>query len=218
MVFKAVIFDVGGVLVSPPQAAIRSYEKVLDVAPGSLRRVFARGQPENAFCKLERGEYTLSQFIPEFDKECCRCSDDNDFSRGFSANELFSCITSQSVPNFTMLAIAKILKDMGYKTCALTNNWLDGTSDLSSMLSSHFDCVIESCKVGIRKPDCAIYKVACKKLDVQPSEVVFLDDLGVNLKSASKLGMATIKVQSLKSAVEQLERTLQIKLTLNSRL
>ena len=61
---------------------------------------------------------------------------------------------------------------LGYKTCALTNNWNDGKLDLSSMLSSYFDLVIESSKAGIRKPSHAIYELACQKLEVLPSEVI----------------------------------------------
>ena len=49
-------------------------------------------------------------------------------------------------------------------------------------------------------------------------QVVFLDDLGANLKSAGKLGMATIKVQSTNSAIEQLEQLLLVKLSPTAKL
>ena len=58
---------------------------------------------------------------------------------------------------------------IGYKTCALTNNWIDGNN--LDPLKAYFDTVIESSVVGLRKPDQAIYQLACKKLAVQPSEV-----------------------------------------------
>ena len=38
----------------------------------------------------------------------------------------------------------------------------------------HFDIVIESCKVGIRKPDPRIYQMACEKLGVDPHNVRYI--------------------------------------------
>jgi putative hydrolase of the HAD superfamily len=71
-----------------------------------------------------------------------------------------------------------------------------------------FDVVIESSKVGLRKPDPAIYKLACSKMDIDPTEAVFLDDLGINLKPARVLGMVTIKVLSANQALKDLEEHL----------
>ena len=69
-----------------------------------------------------------------------------------------------------------------------------------------FDHVVESSKVGVRKPDPAFYELACKLAEVEPHEVVFLDDLGVNLKPAAAMGMTTIKVVDPGAALAELER------------
>jgi putative hydrolase of the HAD superfamily len=71
-------------------------------------------------------------------------------------------------------------------------------------LGDLFDVVIESSKVGVRKPDARIYELACEQLGVEPSEVVFLDDLGVNLKPAAAMGMTTIKVVDPAVALREL--------------
>ena len=68
-----------------------------------------------------------------------------------------------------------------------------------------FDVVIESSRVGVRKPDPKFYEIACKELEIHPSEAVFLDDLGVNLKPARAMGMATIKVIDPDQALAELE-------------
>lgn len=47
---------------------------------------------------------------------------------------------------------------------------------------------------GIKKPDQAIFDLTLSKLDVEPHEAIFLDDLGSNLKTARLMGMTTIKV------------------------
>ena len=57
-----------------------------------------------------------------------------------------------------------------------------------------FDHVIESSKLGIRKPNPRIYEMMCETLDVDPKHCVYLDDLGINLKPARAMGMTTIKV------------------------
>jgi len=68
-----------------------------------------------------------------------------------------------------------------------------------------FHHVVESSKVGLRKPDPAIYTLMCDALGVAPENAVFLDDLGINLKPARALGMRTIKVEDPDVALAQLQ-------------
>lgn len=49
---------------------------------------------------------------------------------------------------------------------------------------------------ALRKPDPEIYKHALDLLKVQATEVIFLDDIGPNLKAAQKLGITTIRKSS----------------------
>ena len=77
---------------------------------------------------------------------------------------------------------------------------------------SHFDLVLESSLAGVRKPDPAVYRLACDRLGIEPSEAVFLDDLGVNLKPARAMGMTTIKVGDPAEALAELESVLEIPL------
>jgi putative hydrolase of the HAD superfamily len=75
-----------------------------------------------------------------------------------------------------------------------------------------FDFVIESSKVGLRKPNPRIYELACEKMGIEPSEAVFLDDLGINLKPAKAMGMTTIKVLSAAQALNELSEILSMEL------
>ena len=68
-----------------------------------------------------------------------------------------------------------------------------------------FDHVIESAKIGMRKPDPRIYQMMVETLQVDPKRCVFLDDLGVNLKPARAMGMTTIKVHNGPQAIAELE-------------
>ena len=65
--------------------------------------------------------------------------------------------------------------------------------------------VVESSKVGVRKPDPAFYEMACERAGHRAQEAVFLDDLGINLKPARAMGMTTIKVDDPDDAIAELE-------------
>ena len=68
-----------------------------------------------------------------------------------------------------------------------------------------FDVVVESSKLGVRKPEPRFYELACELLEVDPGACVFLDDLGINLKPARDMGMTTIKVEDPGAALGELE-------------
>jgi epoxide hydrolase-like predicted phosphatase len=101
-------------------------------------------------------------------------------------------------------AIAR-LRARGLRVGALTNNWeREDLQPSPHRLRPHFDVVIESQAVGMRKPDPRIYELACRELGVSPVETAFLDDIGLNLKSARALGMHTIKVGDPDTALHEL--------------
>ena len=75
-----------------------------------------------------------------------------------------------------------------------------------SEIMTIFDHVIESSKLGIRKPDPRIYALMCEALDVDPKRCVYLDDLGINLKPARAMGMHTIKVLNEAQLLQDLRR------------
>ena len=75
-----------------------------------------------------------------------------------------------------------------------------------------FDKVVESSKVGIRKPEPGFYQIALDAFGLAPDQVVFLDDLGINLKPARAMGMRTIKVLGPDQALGELEAILEMPL------
>ena len=68
-----------------------------------------------------------------------------------------------------------------------------------------FDHIIESAKIGLRKPAPQIYRMMVDALAVDPKRCIYLDDLGINLKPAREMGMTTIKVRDTKQALTELE-------------
>jgi putative hydrolase of the HAD superfamily len=96
------------------------------------------------------------------------------------------------------------------KTGCITNNLPAGSDDPFASLYKRdvmalFHHVIESSKIGMRKPDPRIYRLMAGALGVVPQACVYLDDLGVNLKPARAMGMTTIKVSDPDAALAELE-------------
>ena len=98
------------------------------------------------------------------------------------------------------------------KTGCITNNLpanaigsADGRSFYVADVMALFDHVIESAKIGLRKPDPKIYQMMVEALGVDPKRCVYLDDIGVNLKPARDMGMTTIKVVTADTKTDRVE-------------
>jgi putative hydrolase of the HAD superfamily len=110
-----------------------------------------------------------------------------------------------------MVEALKRIKSM-VKTGCITNNLPANTIGSASGRTLYiaevmalFDHVIESAKIGLRKPDPRIYRIMVDALGVRPERCIYLDDLGVNLKPARDMGMTTIKVLDALQALAELE-------------
>jgi epoxide hydrolase-like predicted phosphatase len=205
MSYRAVIFDLGGVVVGSPLAAIAAYEAEEKIPAGSLNRIVVGTGSGGAWSRLERGELGLEAFYPLFDEECARAG------CRISARALMRRVGEATLPRPAMLEAIRRIRAQGLRAAAVTNNWISEDAG-SSLLRPHFDVYIESAVVGIRKPDSRIFHLACRELEVTPPEVVFLDDIGTNLKSARTLGMTTLKVEDPDAALAELERLLGFEL------
>jgi putative hydrolase of the HAD superfamily len=73
--------------------------------------------------------------------------------------------------------------------------------------------VIESARIGLRKPDPRIYRMMIERLGVDPAKCIYLDDLGVNLKPAREMGMTTIKVVNAPQALAELQAATGMRLS-----
>ncbi len=201
MTFRAVIFDLGGVVLGSPLHVIRDYEIEKGIPSGFINAVVVSTGPTGAWSRLERGELDLEEFYPAFDTDC------SDAGGAFSAREMMERIALVTGPRPQMLeAIGRIRKE-GLATAALTNNWKSDSAQWN-LLSDHFDAYVESAVEGVRKPDPRIYRIACERLSIDSAHAVFLDDIGRNLKTARELGMATIKVDEPDAALGELQELL----------
>ncbi|MCO5132009.1 MAG: HAD-IA family hydrolase [Xanthobacteraceae bacterium] len=200
---EAVIFDFGGVVTSSPFDAFARFEKERGLPADIIRRTNAANHLENAWAKFERAEVDLDAFDELFAAE----------SRALGAEvrgrDVLPLLSGDLQPE--MVEALRRIK-ANFKTGCITNNLpnnaigsASGRTLYVAEVMTLFDHVIESAKIGLRKPDPRIYQMMVAALGVDPARCVYLDDLGVNLKPARAMGMTTIKVLSGAQALADLE-------------
>jgi putative hydrolase of the HAD superfamily len=207
---EAVIFDFGGVLTSSPFEAFARYETERGLPIDVIRRTNAANHLENAWAKFERAEVDIETFDHLFAAESLALGAE---VRG---RDVLPLLQGDLRPE--MVDALKRIKAQ-FKTGCITNNLpanavgsMTGRSLYVAEVMVLFDHVIESAKIGLRKPDPRIYQLMVETLKVDPKKCVYLDDLGVNLKPAREMGMTTIKVTSGAQAIAALEAATGLKL------
>jgi putative hydrolase of the HAD superfamily len=207
---EAVIFDFGGVLTSSPFEAFARFETERGLPVDIIRRTNAANHLENAWAKFERAEVGIDAFDKLFATESLALGAE---VRG---REVLPLLQGDLRPE--MVEALKRIKAK-FKTGCITNNLpanaigsMTGRSLYVAEVMVLFDHVIESAKIGLRKPDPRIYQLMVETLKVDPKACVYLDDLGVNLKPAREMGMTTIKVTSGAQAIRELEAATGLKL------
>jgi len=200
---EAVIWDFGGVLTSSPFEAFARYETEHGLPADIIRRTNASNHHQNAWAKFERAEVDLKTFDRLFAAESLELGAE---VRGKDVLPLLSGDLRPEMVEALMRVKAK------FKTGCITNNLpanaigsASGGSLYIAEVMVLFDHVIESAKMGLRKPDPRIYRMMVEALGVDPRACVYLDDLGVNLKPARDMGMTTIKVANAPQAIAELE-------------
>jgi putative hydrolase of the HAD superfamily len=205
MQHRAVIFDLGGVILGSPLHAIADFEIEHGIPSGRINRIVVDSGRDGAWSRLERGEMPMREFYAAFERDCEAAG------VMLSARVLMDGIEAAAQPRPTMIRAVARIRDGGLGTAALTNNWI-GENDAGAILKPHFDVFIESSVVGLRKPDPRIYQHTCDAIGVGPEEAIFLDDIGRNLKAARALGMTTIKVDDPDEALRALGELIGIAL------
>eukprot|EP01083_Nonionella_stella_P081144 223390_1 len=208
--FDCVLFDLGGVVFDSPVEAIERYQRRMEDS-GRIPKGVSFNQAFNlseAFHDLETGKFkSVKQFAKPFEQQVYDIT-----GVRIDAVQLFKEMENIK-PRPQMISAIKILKLNGFQVGAITNNWDPSGRFPTRLPKDLFDDVIESCVVGIRKPDTRIYELACRRLGItDKSRVIFLDDLGRNLKPARAMGMSTIKVTSAEQGLQELSRLVGIDL------
>lgn len=205
MSYRAILFDFGGVIGSSPFEAFTAYERAESLPHGFVAQLNTVDPDGNAWARMERGELGPDVFYAAFEAEAARQG------HALDARALFAGLEVRVRPE--MLAAVTALRQRYTVACVSNNMPLGHGLAMSSTPAAaaeideaiaRFDRVFESRLLGMRKPEPRIYEHVCRALEVAPADCVFLDDLGLNLKPARALGMATIKVGDPARALREL--------------
>lgn len=209
MTYQAILFDFGGVIGSSPLAGFTAYEREAGLAAGFITGLNTVDPDGNAWACMERGELDEATFFARFEDEARQ--------RGgtLDARALFGRLGVRVRPE--MVAAVHALRERYTVACVSNNMKLghglamsaspEAAAEVEAACAT-FHRVFESRVVGMRKPEVRFYQHVCDALGVAPAACVFLDDLGLNLKPARALGMATIKVGDPAAALRELEAVL----------
>jgi putative hydrolase of the HAD superfamily len=197
MTINAIIWDFGGVLTSSPFEAFARYEVDNGLPKDFIRGVNSVNPDTNAWAQFEQARIAA----PEFD--ALFLAESTVLGHAVAGRDVLALLSGDLRPR--AIAALKALRS-DYKVGCITNNvpaghgaGMAGTVEKATAVGkvmTLFHHVLESSKLGIRKPDPRIYALMCEALDVEPSTCIYLDDLGINLKPARQMGMKTIKVES----------------------
>lgn len=206
--FKAVVWDVGGVLTMPmveaiPEAARRAQVDMAELAPKLLETFMHDGDTESAPHRLERGEISLDDYLAHM---------------GGLGGEIRKILHPDS-PHFVFEFLERnpAMHDFvdevaaaGFATGIISNvvaEWLPWWEKFVHP-AERFDVVLYSCVDGVRKPNLEIFRMAAQRLDVSTQDVLFLDDSESMVAAAQEAGMHTVHVTNGNEAIAEARRLL----------
>ncbi len=208
MRIDAVIFDFGGVFIPSPYPFFEAIGVEMGAGPGQINEIVFGSLAEDGdhpYHRLERGEIPLQQARDEIlHRGRALYNLEVDILKLFA--KMPSGVHQQLVDR------VKGLKREGYPTAMITNNIREFADEWRSLIpvGELFDLVVDSSRVGMRKPNPAIFRLTLERLGgLAPERTVFLDDCEGNVKAADSLGMQTIHVRGdISQAIAELDALL----------
>jgi putative hydrolase of the HAD superfamily len=203
---QAVLWDFGGVILSSPFEAFARYEAANGLPPNFIRMLNSRNPDTNAWARMERSEISLDEFSQAFQAEAAA------LGHRVDGRQILAALSGEVRPR--MVTALRRCREH-FRIACITNNIRTGDGPgmarspqkaaAVAEIMTLFEHIVESSKLGMRKPDPRIYEHTCKLLGVPPTACVYLDDLGINLKPARAMGMRTVKVEDPDRAIAELE-------------
>jgi putative hydrolase of the HAD superfamily len=192
---RAIFWDVGGVLMTN---AWDHTQRMATMEHFRLDEEEFHDRHEMLVSSFERGKITLDEYL-----------DRTIFyrTRPFTREAFRDFMFALSQPFPEVLDFARALAGSGKYFMGTINNEsrelnLDRIEKCG--MRKIFGVFVSSCFVGLRKPESEIYRLALEITQIAPEQSCFIDDRALNLESAAKMGMVTIKMQT----VEQLKADL----------
>jgi epoxide hydrolase-like predicted phosphatase len=197
----ALIVDFGGVLTTNIWAAFGSFCEREGLERDTVLALFRDDSEALAMLRgLETGELPDAEFEQGFGQLVGVANHEGLIARMFSDLR----------PDDAMIAAVRAARAGGVRTGLITNSWGLGIYDRAPM--DLFDATVISGDVGLHKPQPEIYTLACERLDVEPADAVFVDDLRENCEGAEAVGMTALLHRDAAKTVPALEELLGVEL------
>ena len=204
---EAVIFDFGGVLVTSPFDVMGRAGKASGLDEGVMLELLMgdyAADDDHPWHRLERGEITFAEYATDLQQRAS--------SAGIDLSKGSAGIYERLEVHPEVVDRVRALRHDGYATALLTNNVKEFGEAWRALvpLDELFDVVVDSCEVGMRKPNPRIYEHTLRELGgVAPAASVFLDDAEGNVEAARKVGMQAILVRQPADALAELDTILR---------
>lgn len=201
MKIKAIISDVGGVLVRSGDTVLRrAWEERFGLGRGELAKLVYKIEPADlATIGMVKSESIWQDIGVKFSLTSDEIENLNkDFYAGYFLNQEF------------YVYMKKIRKK--YKTALLSNAW-DNAREIYTdkyHLDDLFDLMIISAEVGMKKPNKNIFTYTFDLLGVRGDETIFIDDTFQNCRIAGKLGIHVITFTDTETVIKQMKKMLSL--------
>jgi putative hydrolase of the HAD superfamily len=198
------LVDYGGVLTTSVWDSFRAFCDAEGLDRDEVRRLF-RDDPEALALlrRLETGELSEEQFSAGFGPLL-----------GIPAERhegLIDRLFGGMEPEEPMIEALRRARAAGLRTGLISNSWGRGRYD-RSMFGELFDGVVISGEVGLHKPQPQIFELGAKRVGLQPSQCVFVDDLRENCAGAEAVGMIAVFHRQTDETLARLEELLEVSL------
>jgi epoxide hydrolase-like predicted phosphatase len=115
-------------------------------------------------------------------------------------------------PDEAMVAAVREIRGAGLLTGLISNSWSTAHYD-RKLLAELFDTAVISAEVGMHKPQPEIYRLAAERLQVEPRECIFVDDLRENCEGAEAVGMTAVRHRNAVQTIAKLAELTGLTLT-----
>ena len=201
---RAVVFDFGGVLISPIVEKVALLAEARNTTMHELLHVLLGPRdsgPDHPWHRCERGEIAVSEIQGHLGPWAAAAG------IALQGDEIDVLLEGGYRVLTEVIDRIDALRAAGYRTALLTNTFAEFQATMESDIGfHHFDAVVESFAVEARKPEPAIYDATARMLDVAHDEILYLDDFDQNLEPAVALGWQVIHVTGPEQSLAALDR------------
>ena len=189
---RTCLFDMENVLVFfSHDRMVRQVANVSSLTEQAVRDAMIGSDLQFAF---ERGEMSADEFHRRF---CTATEADvsfNDFSQ--AASDIFQT-------NHEMSGLLRSLKAAGIRLIVFSNTCVTHYEFIRANFEilSHFDDFVLSYEAGSLKPDAGMYEAALQKIDCDPDECFYTDDLAANIEAGQAYGLRGAIFTSVRETV-----------------